>query len=82
MTYLSSNAILYAENTALFSTIHHVKTSATELITIYLKSIAWLSKGKLALTHTQVNRPVKLFLAQKTRKIYHPSLRFNNRIVF
>lgn len=31
MTYLSSNAILYAENTALFSTIHHVKTSATEL---------------------------------------------------
>ena len=48
---------------------------------ICIKSINGLSNGKWALTQTQANRPKKLIFGRKTKKICHPSLRFNNSIV-
>ena len=78
---LSSNAKLFADNASLFSVIHNVDTSANELNNDLYQINKWAFHWKTSFNLDPSNQAQENIFSRKTKKISHPSLRFNNSIV-
>ena len=78
---LSSNAKLFADDTSLFSVIHDVDTSATELNNDLFQINKWDFQWKMSFNLDPGKQVKETIFSRKTDKIFHPSLRFNNSIV-
>ena len=78
---LSSNAKLFADNTSLFLVIHDVGTSANELNNDLHQINKWAFQWKMNFNPTPSRQAQETIFCRKTKKISHPSLRFNNSIV-
>ena len=78
---LSSNAKLFAHYTSLFSAMHDVDTYANELnndlYQINKRAFQW----KMSFNPDPIKQAQDIIFSRKTKKISHPSLRFNNSIV-
>ena len=73
---LSSNAKLFPDDTSLFLIIHDVDTSVNKLNNNFYQINEWIFQWKI-----DANKQVReVIFSRKTKKISHPSLRFNNRI--
>ena len=78
---LSWNANLFADNEALFSVIHNFDTYTNELNNYLYKVNNWVYQWKMSF-HPHPSKQVHgIILNRKTKKISHPSLRFNNSVV-
>ena len=78
---LSSNAKLFADDTALFSVIQDVETSADKLNNNFYQINEWVLQWKMTFNTDSMKQAYEVTFGRKTRKISHPSLRFNNSIV-
>ena len=78
---LSSNAKLFADNTSLFSVINDVGTSANELNNDLYQINKWAFQWKMSFNPDPSKQVQEIIFSRKTKKISHPSLRFNNSIV-
>ena len=78
---LSSNAKLFADDTSLFSVIHDVDASANELNNDLYQINKWAFQWKMSFNPDPSKQTQEIIFKRKTRKICHPSLRFNNSIV-
>ena len=64
-----------------FSAINSFVTSATELNNDLHKINSWDFQLKMSVKPDPIKQAQKVIFCRKTKKIYHPSLRFNNNIV-
>ena len=78
---LSSNAKLFADDTSLFSVIHDVDASANELNNDLYQINKWAFQWKISFNPDPSKQAQEIIFSRKTKKIFHPSLRFNNSIV-
>ena len=78
---LSSNAKLFADDTPLFSVIHDVDASANELNNDLYQINKWAFQWKMSFNPDPSKQAQEIIFSTKTKKICHPSLRFNNSIV-
>ena len=78
---LSSNAKLFADDTSLFSAIHNADTSANELNNDSYQINKWAFQWKMSFNPDPSKQVQEIIFSRKTKKISHPSLRFNNGIV-
>ena len=78
---LSSNAKLFADDTSLFSFVHDVDTSANELNNDLYQINKWAFQWKMSFNPDPSKQAQEIIFSRKTKKICHPSLRFNNSIV-
>ena len=78
---LSSNAKLFADDTTLFSVIHDVDTSRNELNNDLYQINKWACQWKISFNPDLSKQAQEIIFSRKTKKIFHPSLRFNNSIV-
>ena len=78
---LSSNSKLLADDTSLFSVIHDVDTSANELNNDLYQINKWAFQWKMSFNPDPSKQTQEIIFSRKTKKIFHPSLRFNNSIV-
>ena len=78
---LSSNAKLFADDTSLFSVIHDVDASANELNNDLYQINKWAFQWKMSFNPDPSKQTQEIIFSRKTKKIFHPSLRFNNSIV-
>ena len=78
---LSSNAKLFADDTSLFSVIDDVDTSANELNNDLYQINKWALQWKMSFNPDPSKEVQKIIFSRRTKKISHPSLRFNNSIV-
>ena len=78
---LSSNAKLFADDTSLFSAIHNVDTSASELNNDFYQINKWTLQWKMSFNPDPRKQAEEIIFSRKTKKISHPLLRFNNGIV-
>ena len=78
---LSSNAKLFADDTSLFSVIHNVNTSANELNNDLYQINKWVFEWKMSFHPDPSKQTQEIIFSRKTKKIYHPSLNFDNSIV-
>ena len=78
---LSSNAKLFADDTSLFSVIHDVDASANELNNDLYQINKWAFQWKMSFNPDPSKQAQEIIFSRKTKKICHPSLRFNNSIV-
>ena len=78
---LSSNAKLFADDTSLFSVIHDVDASANELNNDLYQINKWAFQWKMSFNPDPSKQAQEIIFSRKTKKISHPSLRFNSSIV-
>ena len=78
---LLSNAKLFADDTSLFSVIHDVGTSANELNNDLYQINKWAFQWKMSFNTDSSKQVQEIIFSRKTKKISHPSLRFNSSIV-
>ena len=78
---LSSNAKLFADDTSFFSFMHDVDTSANELNNDLYQINIWAFQWKMSFNPDPSKKVQEIIFSRKTKKICHPSLRFNNSIV-
>ena len=78
---LSSNAKLFADDTSLFSVIRDLDTSANELNNDLYQINKWAFQWKMSINPDPSKQAQEIILSRKTKKISHPSLRFNNTMV-
>ena len=78
---LSSNAKLFADDTSLFSVIHDVDTSANSLNNDLYQINKWAFQWKMSFNPDSSKQAQEIIFSRKTKKISHPSLRFNRSIV-
>ena len=78
---LSSNAKLFADDTSLFSVIHDVDISTNELNKNLYQINKWAFQWKMSFNTDRSKQAQEIILSRKTKKICHPSLRFDNSIV-
>ena len=78
---LSSNAKLFPDDTSLFSVVHDVDTSANELNNDLYQINKWAFQWKMNFNPDPSKQAHEIIFSRKTKKICHPSLRFNNSIV-
>ena len=78
---LSSNAKLFADDTSLFSVIYDVDASASELNNDLHQINKWAFQWKMSFNPDPSKQAQEIIFSRKTKKICHPSLRFNNSIV-
>ena len=78
---MSSNVKVFADDTALFSVVHDVNTSAREL-NDYLKKINnWAFQCKMSFNPDPSKQEQEVIYCRKIKKLPHPSLVFNNNSV-
>ena len=75
---LSSNAKLFADDASLFSIIHDVDTSANELNNNLHQINKWDFQWEMSFNPDPSKPTQEIIFSRKTKKISHPSLRFNN----
>ena len=73
--------INFADDTSLFSVIHDVGTSANELNNDFYQINKWVFQWKMSFNPDPSKQAQEIIFRRKTKKISHPSLRFNNSIV-
>ena len=78
---LSSNAKLFEDDTSLFSVIHDVDTSANELSNDLYQINKWALQQKMSFNLEPSKQVREIIFSRKTKKIFHPLLRYNNSIV-
>ena len=78
---LSLNAKLFADDASLFSVIHDVDTSANELNNDLYQINKWALQQKMSFNLDPSKQVREIIFSRKTKKIFHPLLRFNNSIV-
>ena len=72
---------MFADDTSLFSVIHDVGTSATELNNDLFQINKWDFQWKISFNPDQSKQAQEIIFSRKTENFFHPSLRFNNSIV-
>ena len=72
---------MFADDTSLFSVIHDVDNSATELNNDLFQINKWDFQWKMSFNPDQSKQAQEIIFSRKTEKNFHPSLRFNNSIV-
>ena len=77
---LSSNAKLFADDISLFLVIHDVDTSVNKINNNFYPINEWVFQWKIAFNTDASKQVREVIFSRKTKKISHPSLRFNNRI--
>ena len=78
---LSYNAKLFTDDTSSFSVVHDVGTSANELNNDWYQINKWAFQWKMRFNQDPSKEAQEMIFSIKTKKTYHPLLRFNNRIV-
>ena len=78
---LSPNAKLFADDTSLFSVIHNVDISTNELNKDLCQINKWAFQWKMSFNTDPSKQAQEIILSRKTKKIFHPLLRFDNSIV-
>ena len=78
---LSSNAKLFPDDTSFFSVVHDVDTSVNELNNDLYQINKWAFQRKMNFNPDPSKQAHEIIFSRKTKKICHPSLRFNNSIV-
>ena len=78
---LSSNAKLFADDTSLFSVVHHANTTAKELNNELVKISRWAYQWKMSFNPDPSKQAQEVIFSRKTKKEYHPPLAFNNNNV-
>ena len=74
------NAKLFSDDASLFSVIHNVDNSANELNNNLYQINKWAFLWKMSFNSDLSKQTEEIFFSRKTKKISHPSLRFNNSI--
>ena len=72
---------MFADDTSLFSVIHDVDASANELNNDLYQINKWAFQWKMSFNPDPSKQTQEIIFSKKTKKICHPSLRFNNSIV-
>ena len=72
---------MFADDTSLFSVIHDVDASANELNNDLHQINKWAFQWKMSFNPDPSKQAQEIIFSRKTKKIFHPSLRFNNSIV-
>ena len=75
---LSSNAKLFADDTSLFSVVHDINTSATELKKDLKKINDWAFQWKMTFNPHRSKQAQEIIFCRKIKKATHPPLLFNN----
>ena len=70
---------MFADDTSLFSVVHDVGTSANELNDLHQIN-KWTFQWKTSFNPDPSKQAQEIIFSRKTKKICHPSLRFNNSI--
>ena len=78
---ISSNTKLFADDTSLFSVIHNADTFANELNNDLYQINKWAFQWKKSFDPDPSKQAQEIIFSRKTKKISHPSLRFNISIV-
>ena len=78
---LSYNAKLFPDDTSLFSVVNDVDTSANELNNDWYQINKWAFQWKMRFNQDPSKEAQEMIFSRKTKKTYHPFLRFNNSIV-
>ena len=75
---LSTNAMLFADGTSLFSIVRDINTSAAHLNNDLRKISNWAFQWKMSFNHDPSTRAQEAIFSRKLQKISHPSIYFNN----
>ena len=78
---LSLNVKLFADNTSLISVIQDVGTSEIELNNDLYQINKWTFEWKMSFNPDPSKQTETIIFSRKFKKIYNPSLCFNNNIV-
>ena len=77
---LSSNAKLFADDTSLFSVVHDINTSATELNSDLKKINNWVFQWKMTCNPHHSKQAHEIIFSRKSKKAADPPLIFNNNV--
>ena len=75
---LSSNCKLFADDTSLFSVVHDVTISSSELNSDLSKISEWDFKWKMSFNPDQCKPAQEVLFSRKPKTVPHPSITFNN----
>ena len=75
---LSSNCKLFADDTSLFSVVHDVTISSSELNSDLSKISEWDFKWKMSFNPDQSKPAQEVLFSRKPKTVPHPSITFNN----
>ena len=75
---LSTNAMLFADGTSLFSIVRDINTSAAHLNNDLRKISNWAFQWKMSFNHDPSTQAQEAIFSRKLQKISHPSIYFNN----
>ena len=78
MTYLSSKAKLFADDTSLFSVTHDITTSANELNNDLTKISDSVFQWKMSFNPDPSKQSQEIIFSRKLKNVSHPTLVFNN----
>ena len=73
--------ILFEDDASLFSVIHDVNTSASQLNDDLCQINKWTFQWKMSFNPDPSKQTQEISFSRKAKKIFHPSLRFINSIV-
>ena len=74
---LESNVKLFADDTSIFSVVHHPNSTATMLNNDLLKIQQWAYQWKMSFNPDQTKQAQEVIFSRKNIKSYHPNLVFN-----
>ena len=75
---LSSTTTLFADDTSLFSVVHNVTQSTSELNDDLEKISNWAYQGKMYFNPDKSKQAQEIIFFYKTQKVIHPPAIFNN----
>ena len=75
---LSSNCKLFADDTSLFSVVHDVTISSSELNSDLAKISEWAFKWKMSFNPDPSKPAQEVIFSRKLKTVPHPSITFNN----
>ena len=78
---LSSNFKLFANDTSLFSVVHDVTLSSSELNSDLAKIIEWAFKWKMSFNSDPTEPVQEVIFSRKFKTVPHPSITLNNNLL-
>ena len=78
---LMSNVKLFADDTSLFSVVHNVNTSSTNLNNDFRKISDWAIQWKMSFNPDPSKQAQEVIFSRKRRNSNHDSIYFNNNFV-
>ena len=76
-----SNVKLFADDTSLFSVVHNVNTSSTNLNNDFRKISDWAIQWKMSFNPDPSKQAQEVIFSRKRRNSNHDSIYFNNNFV-